>query len=242
MSETLAEQAVGWARQLPLVDLRALAGAARAGPAALARLRADASHAETLLACASVAQLVSAGDGDYVAGLLDGAAAQLRGSDNQVLDVVWTGPLSSVNSSRLTTAVIGGLLAEAQHEIILVSYASYPPRPVFDALTDAAARAVEIILVAERPADRPGFRGLDIPLPGLPCTRLHWPATARKTEASLHAKILLVDGHTALVGSANFTGHAMERNLECSLLLRGGPVPGQIRQHLMTNEGITTVP
>ncbi len=38
----------------------------------------------------------------------------------------------------------------------------------------------------------------------------------------MHAKVLVVDGRTALVGSANVTGSAMERNLECGLLVRGG--------------------
>ncbi|WP_425454039.1 phospholipase D-like domain-containing protein [Nocardioides immobilis] len=38
----------------------------------------------------------------------------------------------------------------------------------------------------------------------------------------MHAKVLVVDRRTALVGSANLTGHALERNLECGLLVRGG--------------------
>jgi phosphatidylserine/phosphatidylglycerophosphate/cardiolipin synthase-like enzyme len=242
MSATLPERALGWARRLPAADTAALARAAREGLAALAAMRSETAHPETLLACAEIATVVAAGDGSYVAGLLDGAAAQIRADASQSVDVVWTGPTSSVTSSRLTAAVIAGLLAEAKRQIVLVSYASHPPKPVLNALTDAGNRGVSIVLLAERPADRPGFQGVDVPLANIDCTRLHWPAAARETGASLHAKVLIVDAVTALVGSANFTGHAMERNLECGLLVRGGPLPEQILRHLMTMDGVTPLP
>jgi cardiolipin synthase A/B len=43
--------------------------------------------------------------------------------------------------------------------------------------------------------------------------------------AALHAKI-------ALVGSANLTSRAMESNLECGILIRGGPQPRAVRNHI----------
>lgn len=124
---------------------------------------------------------------------------------------------------------------------MLVSYASYPPKLVLDALRAAADRGVEIVLLAELPADRPGFNGVDVPMPQLHCRRLHWPAAARPTGASLHAKVLIIDGTTALVGSATLTGNAMEQNLECGLLVRGGHVPSEIRAHLMRIEDLRPV-
>jgi hypothetical protein len=45
-------------------------------------------------------------------------------------------------------------------------------------------------------------------------------------------KLIVVDRDVALVGSANLTGHAMDRNLECSVLLHGGPHPEQIHGHI----------
>jgi phosphatidylserine/phosphatidylglycerophosphate/cardiolipin synthase-like enzyme len=50
--------------------------------------------------------------------------------------------------------------------------------------------------------------------------------------AALHAKILIVDDRIALVGSANFTSRAMDTNLECGILIRGGAEPRAIREHL----------
>ena len=62
--------------------------------------------------------------------------------------------------------------------------------------------------------------------------RLRWPASHRSAGAALHAKILVVDRRLALVGSANFTGRGMESNLECGILIRGGPQPGAILDHI----------
>ena len=50
----------------------------------------------------------------------------------------------------------------------------------------------------------------------------------------MHAKVVVIDGAAALVGSANVTGYAMARNLECGVLLRGGLVPRRIRAHVLS--------
>jgi phosphatidylserine/phosphatidylglycerophosphate/cardiolipin synthase-like enzyme len=55
----------------------------------------------------------------------------------------------------------------------------------------------------------------------------------------MHAKILIVDRRTALIGSANLTGSALQRNLECGLLVRGGHIPGQLAEHLLTARGVS---
>jgi cardiolipin synthase A/B len=48
----------------------------------------------------------------------------------------------------------------------------------------------------------------------------------------LHAKIIVVDDQVALVGSAYLTSRAMESNLECGILICGGPQPRSIRDHV----------
>ena len=48
----------------------------------------------------------------------------------------------------------------------------------------------------------------------------------------MHAKVIVVDDRVALVGSANLTSRAMETNLECGILIRGGPQPRAIREHV----------
>lgn len=71
---------------------------------------------------------------------------------------------------------------------------------------------------------------------------LVWPSQHREAGAALHAKVLVVDRQTVLVGSANLTGHGLERNLECGLLVRGGPVPERIVAHLYSIASFFEVP
>jgi len=50
---------------------------------------------------------------------------------------------------------------------------------------------------------------------------------------------LVIDNSAALVGSANITGAALGKNLECGLLVRGGPAPHNLRSHVqgLVNRG-----
>ncbi|WP_223228017.1 phospholipase D-like domain-containing protein [Lutimaribacter pacificus] len=48
----------------------------------------------------------------------------------------------------------------------------------------------------------------------------------------VHAKITLADDDTIFITSANFTGHAMEKNLEAGVLIKGGETPQDISRHL----------
>jgi phosphatidylserine/phosphatidylglycerophosphate/cardiolipin synthase-like enzyme len=49
---------------------------------------------------------------------------------------------------------------------------------------------------------------------------------------AMHAKIIIVDDRIALVTSANLTSRAMEGDLQCGILVRGGPQPGAISDHV----------
>jgi len=66
-------------------------------------------------------------------------------------------------------------------------------------------------------------------VPSIEALRLHWPLVQRPSGAALHAKVIVVDGSVALVGTANLTSRAIESKLECGILIRGGPQPKAIR-------------
>lgn len=225
-----------WARELPRDFARQLGAALRAGPAQLAALRGQAVQASSAAAVTTAIGLVHRGDGAYTAGLLIG---RLDATDEQPqVTPVWTGPPSTIRHSRLTLAVVADLLDEAEHEILLVSYATVPGESTRQTLRAAQARGVAVTLLLERPDDNDRFDGIRDPFPGLPARRLHWPAAARTSGAAMHAKLLVIDRRTALVGSANLTGRALEHNLECGLLVRGGPIPGLLADHLHYAQGI----
>ncbi|WP_331758108.1 DISARM system phospholipase D-like protein DrmC (plasmid) [Nocardia sp. NBC_01377] len=223
--------AVQLSRELPAQDVRRLAIAVRGGPAALQKYSAGSAGVAVRDACQRLmAAALSAKDCDLAAGAMLGALE----ADPRVaaIDVVWTGPDSGLATSRLTSAVVVDLIDQAVTEILLVGYAVHTEPSVAAALTRASDRNVAITLLLERHADNVHFSGTGAAFPGLVAQRLSWPAGERPAGASLHAKVLVVDETSALIGSANVTGAALERNLECGLLLTGGPVPGNIRSHV----------
>lgn len=231
--QAAADWAAQIAERLPASDLRQLARAADSGRAEVLRLRGTTGSALVREACDEAARWLAVCPAQYVAGMLDGAAAGMfRAREQQSVSVAWTGPESQVRSARLTSAAVTELIDSARSSIMLVSYATRTEPSLDAALSAAVARGVEVTLVAERQADNPRYSGADTPFPDLAALRLHWPARSRPPGASLHAKIIVVDSAVALVGSANLTSRAMESNLECGILLHGGPAPRVIRDHL----------
>jgi cardiolipin synthase len=221
------------AARLPVADVRKLAWAAATGPAAVLELRGQAGAAVLRNACTQLLDKLADGDGAYLAGLLAGAAqATQRARDRQHLDVVWTGPETGSGTSRLTAATVIDLIGQARQELLLVTYAANNDPAIEAALTAATARGVEITILAERHDDNPSYTATSAPFPGLHVARLRWPANRRSPGAALHAKLIVVDDRIALVGSANLTSRAMEANLECGILVRGGPQPRAIREHI----------
>ncbi|OJF10749.1 DISARM system phospholipase D-like protein DrmC [Couchioplanes caeruleus] len=221
--------------RLPPADVAKLAHATSAGLQDLHRLTANSASDKLRSACQQlVAALNRGADPRALSGALlgaDHAARHTRGA--LALDVVWTGPTSNVTASRLTWAVISAILGEAQRSVLLIGYAVQSEPSVAKALEAAVSRGAEVTLLLERSIDNPNYAGTGSPFPSLPARRLAWPAEHRPTGgAALHAKVLVVDRSVALVGSANVTGWALERNLECGILVRGGPQPAVIHEHI----------
>lgn len=234
MSDEPESWACGLAGQLPAGDIRRLARAAETGEAGVRRLRSTTGSTVVRAACDELADWLGRAEPLYLSGLLTGAATAVAAARKErSVTVVWTGPESGVTSSRFTSATVTDLINEARSSILLVSYATAPEPSLAAALADAVARGVQVTLLAERHEDNPAYNGADTPFPGLEALRLHWPEAYRPAGAALHAKVIVVDESAALVGSANLTGRAMETNLECGILLRGGDEPKAIRDHVM---------
>lgn len=225
-----------WVHELPRPFVRELATALHAGPPEVQRLVGQTVASASRDAARKALTVTRAGEAAYLAGLLDGwSAAAVEAVD---VRPVWTGPTSQIAGSRLTLAVVADLIAEAEQEILLVSYATYPPPTVTATLAAAVGRGVSVTMLLERSQDKPGWNGLLEPFPDLQATQLCWPLAERPAGASLHAKVLVVDRQVALVGSANLTAPALERNLECGLMVRGGQVPRLLAEHLTTAAGL----
>ncbi len=152
------------------------------------------------------------------------------------LEVVWTGPTSNEVPVRQSAQVLERLIDDARRRIIIVSFAAYKVASVERGLRDAAGRGVAIDLVLETEGDSKGELKQDAAeafdaLAGIAAFWV-WPAASRPPAGGvLHAKAAIRDTSAALVTSANFTGRALERNMELGLLITGGPVPRRLADH-----------
>jgi cardiolipin synthase A/B len=158
---------------------------------------------------------------------------------DQVVDIVWTGPQTAEVPVRLTRAVLVDVIRAAADRLVVVSFAAYKVAVVVDELAAAVRRGVDVHLVLETGEAGGGtltveaaaaFASLNTVV-----TFWVWPANKRPLlaagRASLHAKAAIADDHTALVTSANLTGHGINENMELGLLVRGGPVPRRLAAH-----------
>jgi cardiolipin synthase len=231
VNEQAIDVVVDLARRLPAADVARLAAAVGRGTSALEGLRYQAAGTALREACRRLLDL-SPFEPDWLAGALAGATNAIGGEKSQAVDVVWTGPSSDVDTSRLTAPAVMGLIDRAERELLVVSYATHDQPQITEALHAAAERGVDVTLLLERNADNPNYTALKEAFPGLNARRWSWRGTARPLGAALHAKLIVVDANTAIVGSANLTGRAMDINLECGVLIERGSQPRAIRDHL----------
>lgn len=245
MAETLAEAAARAACVLPAAHVAALAkyAATQGGP------DPGETGAQALISTPvfreQVAQIWDAWrrepatTGHAVAAALRAACATVTRVRGEVtVKPVVTGPTSYVVPLSSTSAVVLGLVEQARSELVLASFASYPPPALLEALQAALDRGVSLTLLLETldkdGTEWPAAHAFD---------RLHgkasiltWPYERRDATARglprMHAKIVAVDRHTALITSANLTGNALENSLEVGVLIRGGGIPDQLVQHI----------
>lgn len=218
---------------LPVGDLEDLATAVAGGAGSVDRLKSRSGSPGVRLACDKLMWLLSQRSGDFLSGWLTGAATSADAvRRSQQVDIVWTGPESEVDTGRLTSQVVIDLIAEAEDELLLASYAAYPQERMLSAVRDALQRGVEITVLLERSVDNPAYGSDSETFRGIPARRLIWPAEHRPAGASLHPKFIVVDKQVALIGSANLTGRALDVNMECGVLIRGGPQPKAIVDHV----------
>ena len=172
--------------------------------------------------------------GAGIALALRAGLAARRDADLRQTRPVWTGP-GATGEQRLTAAVLHELLAGAHERVLLVSYAAYTLAEIAADLEAAIARGCRVDVVFETTEDSHGhYSGPhNEPFGAIAgITRWRWPAEQRTGGAVLHAKLLVIDGHRAFVGSANLTARALAHNLEVGVLLGDQTVATQLEHHV----------
>jgi len=164
-------------------------------------------------------------------------AAALAERDRAGAELVWTGPDTQIIHARPTSEVVIEVVGQAKRDLLLVSFATSKVPGLVAALRVAAARGVNISLLAETAAAAGGqyHDAAQQPFPDVPMTSYVWAPHHRPTvgghTAVMHAKVVLADDQVAFITSANLTGRAMDHNMEAGVLITCGPIPASLFGH-----------
>lgn len=157
-----------------------------------------------------------------------------RDADARRYRAVWTGP-GAAGEGRLTAAVLHELVCDATDRIILVSFAAYTLPELGADLEAASGRGCEVDIVFETEEDGAGaYSGpQSMPFGALSgARRRRWPAEHRAPGALLHAKLLIINGRRALIGSANLSHRALTANLEAGILIEDRELAAVLVTHI----------
>ena len=173
----------------------------------------------------------------------------------QTLDLLWTGPETTVIPVRRNDQALLDVIDAARKTLYLVSYAIYNIEGIQAAIKRALDRAVQVHMFMEFPqrdpeTDKLGYNtvkafGIDL---ALRCHMYEWEMEKRpfklvgdsyskvekKKYATLHAKLAVADDTQLFISSANLTEYAMLHNIEMGVLIKGGDEPGRVRKHLQS--------
>ena len=168
------------------------------------------------------------------------AVDYLVGDSSPLMEIIWTGPANNRFPVRRVDQVLYDLISAAKRRIVLVTFAAHRVRHLCAHLTQAVERGVELNLIVESEGESEGqlTLGAIAAFKGVPTTRTrlyYWPLAKRERNGAgrpgkLHVKCAIVDD-VALVGSANLTDDAFNRNMELGMLVREPTTVAAIAGH-----------
>jgi cardiolipin synthase len=173
-----------------------------------------------------------------LAGMLTAAcAAYYRAKAEQEVELVWTGPSSKMIATRKTEQALLQVINAAELKLFITSFVAYNIASIMRALERAIARSVQVSMLLEASESHGGGVSIDAIAKmksALPTARLF--SWVHKGEGfaggKVHAKVAVADEIFCFISSANLTGHAMEKNMEAGVLIRGGATPSGLHRHL----------
>jgi cardiolipin synthase A/B len=169
--------------------------------------------------------------------LLSARHVVMQKDANQSIELVWTGPVTTVVSARKTEQVLLQVINQAKSELIITSFVAYKVDSIIQALNSACERGVHLFLLLESSIDDGGSIEINVIAKMkkaiLRAQVYAWKDKANEFEGGrVHAKVAVADKSACFITSANLTGYAMEKNMELGLLINGGTIPGLISEHL----------
>lgn len=150
-------------------------------------------------------------------------------ADNAPTEIIWTGPANKRFPVRRIDQVLYDLISQSSQSILLVTFAAHRIPHLCLHLKMALERGVKLTLIVESEEESEGQLGKDacIAFKDILSTEVgvyYWPLAKRDRNSlgrpgKLHVKCALID-NVALVGSANLTDDAFNRNMELGILIR----------------------
>jgi cardiolipin synthase len=194
-------------------------------------------------------KLVAAWQGAYIppaelAGMLAAAsAAYHRAKAEQDIELVWTGPSSKLIATRKTEQALLQVIDAAESRLFITSFVAYDIASIMNALRKAIDRGVDVSMLLESNDKHGGGVSMDAigqMRAALPAAHIYFWGDKGESYAGgkVHAKVAVCDEAMCFISSANLTGHAMEKNMEAGVLIRGGSLPMKLQNHL---EALVTV-
>lgn len=177
------------------------------------------------------------------------------------IDLVTSGPEAPDITNRDTSVVVRELFAHAQKSVLVVGYAVYQGKRVFEALAKRMEELpdldVQFCLNISRPDGDTTPSQILVSRFAQRFKDSQWPSNCRlpvvyydprsvadeePVRSSLHAKSVVVDGEQVFVSSANFTEAGQQRNIEVGLKIHSEWLAQRLTRHfkLLQDAGIVT--
>jgi len=177
---------------------------------------------------------------ELVAGAVESAAFAIQIQSKA--EICWSGPISSLQGFRSTPEVFRDLISGATNSAVVLSFSVGEVEQLRLSLESAIQRGVSIQMILEdfnvftQESWSTRFAALG-PLVLGQASILVWPVAKRRqfegrVFGSMHVKCLIVDQKAMLLTSANWTGAAMQDNMELGIVLRDPELVGSVVQHL----------
>ena len=164
----------------------------------------------------------------------------LAGDGTPMTELIWTGPANNRFPVRRLDQVLYDLISKAGRKIVLVTFAAHRIRLLCEHLTAAVQRGVSLTLIVECEDESEGQLTRDAieAFRNVPAADIHiyyWPLAKRERNQAgrpgkLHMKCAVVDD-VAIIGSANLTDDAFNRNMELGLIVRERSTVDSISEH-----------
>lgn len=145
-------------------------------------------------------------------------------------EICWSGPTDSLHGLRATSIAYRELMTSAQRSVLILTYTVGEVESLRSSLEEVIRRGVAVKIIIEdfdvfsqKPCgDKVEHFG---PAVAEQAEVFVWPVSNRRTHGgrvfgSMHVKCLIVDDEAMLLTSANWTGAAMQDNMELGAVIR----------------------